>query len=73
MGAVTAVERAHDLQMSLATVGAWVFINDKVTGMALVLSFVFGDIFKFFVFFGYFRLFVAPIHTTTSQHSLINI
>jgi hypothetical protein len=41
--------------------------------MALVLSFVFGDIFKFFVFFGYFRLFVAPIHTTTSQHSLINI
>lgn len=73
MGAVTVVEWAHDLQMCLATVGTGIFINDKVAGVALVLSFFFGNIFEFFVFFCYFRLLYAPIHTTTSRQSLINI
>jgi hypothetical protein len=40
--------------------------------MALVLVFFFGNIFKPVIFFYQILLLHAPIHTTTSQESLIN-
>jgi hypothetical protein len=68
---VAVVKRAHDLKMGLAAIGAGHGIYDKVAGMALVLVLFFGNIFKPVIFFYQILLLHAPIHTTTSQESLI--
>jgi hypothetical protein len=72
MRAVAMVERAHDLEMGLSAIGAGRGIDNKVTGMALVMPFFFGNFFNSFVFFCQIRLLCAPIHTTTLQEFLIN-
>lgn len=45
------VERTHDLEMGLTAIGAGRGIDNKVTGMALVMPLFFGNIFESFVFF----------------------
>jgi hypothetical protein len=58
--------------MGLAAIGAGLGIDNKVTGMALVMPFFFGYFFDSLVFFCQIRLLRAPIHTTTLQEFLIN-
>ncbi len=72
VGAVAVVKRAHYGKMGFAAVRAWGRVNNKVARMALVYTLFFRNIFKFFVFFCQILLLCAPIHTTTSQESLIN-
>ena len=72
VGAVTVVKRAHDLELGLPAVRAWVLVHDEMAGMALVFPLRFRDIFEFRVFFRNFPLVCAPIHTTTSHKSLKN-
>jgi hypothetical protein len=72
VGAAAVIERTHHFEMSLAAIGAGLGIDNKVTGMALVMPFFFRYFFDSLVFFCQIRLFRAPIHTTTLQEFLIN-
>jgi hypothetical protein len=51
MGAVAVVEWTHDLEIGLTAIGAGRGIDNKVTGMALVMPFFFGNFFDSLVFF----------------------
>jgi hypothetical protein len=62
VGAVTVVKRAHDHKLCFAAAGARFFIDNVVTGVALVPAFVNGDIFKRRVFFFETELFRRPVH-----------
>ena len=56
------IERAHDLEVSLAAVGTWTLVDDIVAGVALVPAFFFGYILQRFVFFCQSKLFLSPYH-----------
>lgn len=73
MGAVTVVKRAHDLKVRLAAFRAWLFVDDEVTGVALVFALLFRNIVQFLVFERQYSLFCSPIHTISLHRSLINI
>ena len=62
VGAVTVVERAHDHKMRLTAAGAWVLINNVVTGVALVSALFNRNIFKSGVFLFKAELFCRPVH-----------
>lgn len=63
MGAVAVVKGAHDDEMLIAALWAGLFIDDKMTGVALVTPLGNGDVSKLLVLFSQFLLFLAPLHT----------
>ena len=50
MGTVAVVKRAHDLKVRLAAFRARLFLNDKMTGVALVFALLFRNIVPTLVF-----------------------
>ena len=73
MVAVAVIKRAHDFKVRLTAVGTWLFIDNEVAGMALILAFLFRNIINIFKFICQGLLFCGPIHSISSHNSLINI
>jgi len=76
VGAVTVVKRAHDLKLCLTTAGARCFIDNVVTGMALVPAFFIWNILKSGVFFLEAELFRRPVHgniLSDRTHKIIGV
>jgi hypothetical protein len=73
VGAVAVVKRAHDHQLCFTTGGAGCVIDDMVTGVALVLAFFNGDIFKSGIFIFKAELFRRPVHRDLFSHLVYKI
>lgn len=73
VGAVTVVKWAHDLKLCFTAAGAWCFINNVVTGMALVPAFFIWNILKSGVFFLEAELFRGPVHEIFSSTGKIRL
>jgi hypothetical protein len=67
------VKGAHDLEMRIPAFRTGVLVHDQVAGMALIAPLRNRDILEAAHRSGHVKLFFAPMHTTSSLFSHLNL